>query len=249
MLLVKYILKFSGALKYYTLPKLKNGCGGPFNAQTFRQQIFLELIRNINFSAIVETGTYRGTTAAYMHEFSQLPVYTVELSPEFYGYAKTRFRLHKKISLSHADSRAFLRRLSADADLIGKQIFFYLDAHWGEELPLLEEIEIIFRNWRKAVIMIDDFKVPDDKGYSYDDFGPGKALTLDYLSPLNQLGFATFFPSKRADLETGKKRGCVVIARSPDLIEKLKELDSLVLYTDKGLASTHSSEPRRTVVF
>ncbi len=39
---------------------LKNTWGGPFNGQIFRQQIYLELIRKIGFSAIVETGTFRG---------------------------------------------------------------------------------------------------------------------------------------------------------------------------------------------
>jgi hypothetical protein len=32
-----------------------------------------------------------------------------------------------------------------------------------------------------TVAMIDDFRVPGDEGYAYDDYGPGKALTADYL--------------------------------------------------------------------
>jgi len=31
--------------------------------------------------------------------------------------------------------------------------------------------------------MIDDFQVPDDPGYAYDDYGPGKALTPDLVDP------------------------------------------------------------------
>ena len=49
------------------------GWGGPFNGQTFRQEIFLELIEKIDFSAIAETGTFRGTTRSiFMHPHSCL---------------------------------------------------------------------------------------------------------------------------------------------------------------------------------
>lgn len=75
--------------------------------------------------------------------------------------------------------------------------------------------------------MIDDFQVPGDKDYGFDDYGKGKALCLEYL---NQPELAAFFPSKKGELETGEKRGCVVFAKANDLIEKLTKLDTLVLY-------------------
>ena len=59
---------------------------------------------------------------------------------------------------------------------------FYLDAHWNDHLPLREEVELALKHFAKAVLIIDDFAVPDDPGYAFDDYGPGKALTLDYLA-------------------------------------------------------------------
>jgi len=77
--------------------------------------------------------------------------------------------------------------------------------------------------------MVDDFKVPNDEEYRYVNYGEGKALCLEYLDPLNErLKLASFFPAKRAELETGEKRGCVVLARATDLIEKLRDMNVLV---------------------
>lgn len=63
------------------------------------------------------------------------------------------------------------------------RLFAYLDAHWGEDLPLAEKLEIVFSWDSDAIVMIDDFQVPDDPGYAYDDYGPGKALTPDLVDP------------------------------------------------------------------
>ena len=42
-----------------------------------------------------------------------------------------------------------------------------------------EEVELAIANFSKAVLMIDDFNVPDDPGYRFDDYGPGKRLDID----------------------------------------------------------------------
>jgi hypothetical protein len=115
----------------------------------------------------------------------------------------------------------------ADESFRRKDIFFYLDAHWGEDLPLREEIEIIFGNCPRAVVMVDDFKVPDDDGYRYDSYKNGESLTMDLLDPLSSLGLTFYFPSLRSELETGGKRGCAVIAQSPEVTTKLKAASTL----------------------
>ena len=74
--------------------------------------------------------------------------------------------------------------------------------------------------------MVDDFEVPDDPGYAYDDYGSGKRLCLDYLQPLSSLGLAPFFTTLPSERETGRKRGCVVLA-DQILAERLKEVHSL----------------------
>ena len=78
------------------------------------------------------------------------------------------------ISVIPGDSRNVLRSLSTAAGVGGRSVFFYLDAHDSGDLPLREELEIIFENWSDAVVMIDDFMVPHDSGYGYGDYGVGK---------------------------------------------------------------------------
>jgi hypothetical protein len=217
-----------GRLDYYLRPKLKRKQWGPFNGQEFRQKIFMELVGKLGFSMIVETGTFRAVTTQYMHMKSGLPVYTAEVDPRIFGYARTRLRKDHGVVLFNKDSRDFLRQLIDDQLLEHKEVFFYLDAHWGEDLPLLEEIQIIFENVPGAVVMVDDFKVPGDDQYGYDDYGAGKSLSLEYLAPaIGKYELSAFFPAQRAGMETGVRRGCVVLAKSPEKIALLRQLTTL----------------------
>lgn len=88
----------------------------------------------------------------------------------------------------------------------------YLDAHWQDDLPLAEELELILSSDRASVIIIDDFAVPFDPEYQYDDYGPGKVLNLEMLSHVVPKGAALFFPALPAREETGARRGCAVIS-------------------------------------
>jgi len=214
-----------GILDYYRFPDRKASWGGPFNGQQTRQQIFLDLLGAFKFAAIVETGTYRGTTTQFLVERSGLKVYTVESDPRNFGFAKARFCLNGRVRVSHDDSRNFLKKLSRT--LAHQALFFYLDAHWYDDLPLREEVAFIFDQWADAVIMIDDFKVPDDAGYGYDNYGEGKELSLEYLASLPDWPLAAFFPRKGAAEETGAKRGSVVLAVAEDVKATLRTIGSL----------------------
>ena len=230
--LIKKVLgeELTGVIDYHRHPEMGSGMGGPFNAQVFRQKIFAEVMQKINFGAIVETGSFRGTTSEYMFKNSGLTVYTVESQPRIYGFTKTRFRKNPGVKTHLGDSRQFLRDMTRNPSLTGRKIFFYLDAHWNEDLPLREEIDIIYGTWTDAVIMIDDFQVPTDTGYCYDDYGAGKSLTIEYLSPLRELKMAAYFPSARGADESGAKRGCILLARDTALIESLNTLPSLTAH-------------------
>ena len=73
--------------------------------------------------------------------------------------------------------------------------------------------------------MIDDFQVPDDAGYAYDDYEVGKTLTTEYIAPLvSQFQLAEFYPRTPSTMETGLRRGCVVIVRNSTLIDALSEI-------------------------
>ena len=68
--------------------------------------------------------------------------------------------------------------------------------------------------------MIDDFKVPNDPGYIYDNYGPERALTETILPEEPLRGWTVFYPAVPSNEETGARRGsCVLI--SPLLAPKI----------------------------
>jgi hypothetical protein len=165
----------------------------------------------LNPAAVVETGTFRGITAEWLAENYSGPVLTCEKEKLYYLQAKARLGRLPNISLYLQDSRRFLREIVPTFP-DRASLMFYLDAHWELDLPLKEELQIIFASHLDAVVLIDDFKVPDDSGYSFDNYGPGKSLELELLDGVIPSGSRIFFPSLRSGEETGAARGCCVIA-------------------------------------
>ena len=179
--IVKQLLgeRLLGVIDYFRFPESRTSWGGAFNGQKHRQLLVEAFLSNLCLEAIVETGTYRGTTTAYLAALSLLPVYTVEHSSRLYGFSLAALRRFDNVHLFKGDSRAFLNGLSSKESLAGKRVFFYLDAHWGGELPVLQELDIIFNHWEEAVVLVDDFKVPNDGGFGYDDYGAGNPPCQD----------------------------------------------------------------------
>jgi hypothetical protein len=200
---------------------------GPLNGQTERRSAVHEAFAGIAFELAVETGTFRGTTAEYLSREFGVPVYTVEIHPRFYHYSSRRFRGNNGITLLRGDSTMWLRRLAERSELTRKTSFFYLDAHWGEELPLRAEIQIIVSAWSNYMVIIDDFQVPGDPGYGFDDYGDGKRLCLEYLPEDTLAETTVFWPSAPSRAETGGRRGYVVLASPGVVSERLSEVRGL----------------------
>ncbi len=74
-------------------------------------------------------------------------------------------------------------------------------------------------------------KFPGDDGYGYDDYGAGRALTLEYLKPsIHRYNLIPFFPSMPSSAETGFQRGCIVLTKQGILSNKLEKIGSLQRY-------------------
>jgi hypothetical protein len=219
-----------GMIDYLRSPRL-GAEWGPFNGQTARQALLVDLVAKTRPHAIVETGTSLGATTELM-SLTGLPVFSIELYPRHYGFARLRLLGKRNIKLLYGDSRTGLSKLLDGPlqALADRTVFFYLDAHGHvyEDLPLAEEIDIVLSRCLSAVIMIDDFEVPWDTGYGYDDYGPGNALVWDYIKPAiaaHQL--RAYYPSTPSALDypstpmaaaglavPGRlRRGCVVLAK------------------------------------
>ncbi|MCF8262166.1 MAG: hypothetical protein K9J12_15420 [Melioribacteraceae bacterium] len=222
---------YLGAKDYFKKPEYKITWGGPFNGQEIRRQIFLSIIARLDINLIIETGTFRGGTTEFMAKNTSCKIITVEANESYYGYSKLRFLLNPQIRIFNNDSRKFLTKVLNKKTVQKKRLFFYLDAHWEEDLPLVEELQIIFQRTQNATIMVDDFQVPDDEGYSFDNYGPGKKLSLELLDELDNEKIFIFFPKQSSELETGFKRGSVVLTNSKETAEKLNSVESLRSYS------------------
>jgi hypothetical protein len=204
--------EIKGWTDFYRFPTRRLGWDA-FNGQIGRRAIFETIMTIVAPSLILETGTFRGTTTELMAE-TGIPIVTVESNARNYGFCRVRLRRLKNVELRLGDSRMEVRdALFKHRNTLGRQpLFAYLDAHGNEDLPLAEELEIVFSNVPNAVVMIDDFCVPDDPGYGYDHYGD-RALDQTYIAPaINAYGLTPLYPALISEMETGRRRGCVVLA-------------------------------------
>ena len=193
-------------------PGLAQGLGGPFNGQERRVEAVRNMFEAVPFVVVVETGTFRGTTTLFLRELTSAPIATVEISARYYHYSRRRLSQARDISVIRGTSPAAIRMMSGDAKWNRSPAFFYLDAHWLADLPLVAELTEIARAWRDYAVLIDDFRVPDDPGYAYDDYGVGKVLEPALLASLAQSSLSVFWPGAHSGAETGARRGWVVLA-------------------------------------
>jgi predicted O-methyltransferase YrrM len=191
-------------------PPLKRPPDSGFNGQENRKAVFKEIISRISFDTVLETGTWIGNSTGFMAEATRLPVHTCEINDLYQAVAKKRLSDLHNISYYRCDSRQFLKEMSLRTYI--ETPFIYLDAHWYADLPLAEELEIIAKRWKDFVILVDDFSVPGDHGYGYDDYGYGKALELKcFDKPISKADLAIFFPTTSSNQETGARRGWVIL--------------------------------------
>jgi len=208
------------------LPIEAAGLNGSIN----RKRIFAELLRLYNFSYILETGTYLGDSAGYFAQTAGIPVHSSEINPLLHSLAKSRLRHVQHVTLHNCDSRAFLRDMAGKRGLTDCECFFYLDAHWGIDYPLAEEVALIALHWRRFVVMVDDFQVPGDDGYAFDRCGLFKRMNLALIDKsLRRHNLAAYFPSLpgREDTTPGKPKGFVILSDSGEYGSRLQALPLL----------------------
>ena len=204
----------------------------PFNGQQKRKELFSELLE-LSFSAIVETGMFIGSSTRYFSFSSEAEVYAVEKNSIYYWLASLRFKRMNNIHIFLSDSRRFLMQLRDNRFFPKKNVLFYLDAH-GRDLPLSEEVNIITQNWSQFVIVIDDFEVPCDDGYHFNNYKGKVAFNLKCFGFDKIKDIVLFSPSALSSSETGFKRGCIVLISKDSLLARASELKSLRVYPIKA---------------
>jgi hypothetical protein len=199
------------------------------NGQELRLEAARQIIVQCGIKRIVETGTHLGDTSDWFARFG-LPVVTMEINPRWAEFSRLRLHKYRNVTVREGHSVDVLRNLATEQHNSSLPTFFYLDAHWLEHLPLREEVELIVKHFPQCVILIDDFEVPDDAGYGFDNYGAEKRISLSYLGGLRETQLIPYFPSERSEKETGRKRGWVVLTSAPKLSAFLDSLPHLRRY-------------------
>jgi len=202
-----------------------------FNDQERRTEMMLELVASFEPEVIIETGTYQGATTEWFADNSNAQIITVESSEWFFSYAEYRLSQIPQIEIIFGDSVSALQDLSTKTDLVAQRTFFYLDAHWNDYLPLADEINLIMAHWLDFIIVIDDFEVDDDDGYTFDDYGPGKRLDKTLIPANHRDQLFAYYPNAKSSDETSHKRGVIILApqKHKSLLDGLTRLRPTLL--------------------
>lgn len=198
-----------------------------FNGQIVRMACCHWMYKELGCTSFLETGTRWGYTAITARQLFGGPVYSVELKRKNYWHARRLARLAlgtlEGLFLQRADSRDTLREWLA-SDRIGDLPMIYLDAHFYEDHPLVTELDLAITRGN-CVIVIDDFKVPHDLGFGWDDKKGFEVAIESITSVLPKDRIQVFYPNYSASDETGGSRGMCIL-----LIDQRLHSDTLALF-------------------
>lgn len=182
-----------------------------YEGDSFVHEEIKKLVERFKVDLIVETGTYRGATTKKLAELAK--VISFEVNENNYNRALIETKNTKGIAIVNQNSVDGLRHINtilAEDPNETKPGLYFLDAHWEDYWPLLDELKLIGESGLKPVIVIHDFKVPG-KDFGFDSY---KGINLDFDYIKNHIeaiygpdGYEYHY-NEKAD---GAKRGLIYI--------------------------------------
>ena len=121
----------------------------------------------------VETGTNVGSSLVYLAtNFPKLPCFSCEPDNESCNFAKEKAAKLPNARICQEASPRFLHwLLEQDAGFCERETLFWLDSHGhGFRWPLQEEVEFITSRFENASLFIDDFQVPGQPQFQFDEY-------------------------------------------------------------------------------
>lgn len=208
-------------------PEKAQRLGGVLNGQTGRRDLLVRLNREFQPQIVAETGAHRGVTTKFLAKTFGVKTLSCEIHPVYFWESRWRTMAQRNCRIFPEDTREFLRRLGSRMVSSEDRVLIYLDAHWDpQDLPLLEELKIIHSQIRHAIILIDDFRHPEDPGYGFDEYAGGVKIELKLLKEADPIFRHVFFPVLASSQETGMRRGSAYLGLGSGLsmLEACKEL-------------------------
>jgi glycosyltransferase involved in cell wall biosynthesis/predicted O-methyltransferase YrrM len=150
-----------------------------FHGDPHYRDLVTSLIKTCKPTHFIEMGTFLGRSSGFIAKnYPGLSVVTAEVNPTFAEIAQHRLTGSNTTSVV-SDSVAFLSSylptLPHDAKLL-----IYLDSHWYDSWPLVEELELLDTYCNQLILIIDDFKVPGQPQFIYDNYGDEKVCDWEH---------------------------------------------------------------------
>ena len=168
-----------------------------FHGDQYLLQLVDLIIRNCNY--FIETGTNVGSTLAYVaRKYPHIHCLSCEPNSRAFQQALENTRNLPNASIWNQTSQEFFRRIETECSyLFNQNILFWLDAHGhGFRWPLKEELSFITEKFKRAYILIDDFKVPGFSLFGYDQY-KGQICSFEYVKDvINQkIRYKLYYPN------------------------------------------------------
>lgn len=197
------------------IPRLMPFQEYPWNGDGYLATEVLRLKEAHGLTSAIETGTCLGTTTLWLaRNFGW--VQTIEIHGQYYQIATQRLKEEIRTRVCWGPSSEWLPRIfDACSPCEETAALCFLDAHWNEHCPLLDELDIIAQSGFKPCILIHDFQVPGTD-FGYDRMPDGRPFTLDLIrSHLDAIygegGWKHNYPTK----VEGARRGWISIEPIP----------------------------------
>lgn len=197
----------------------------PFNGQVSRHKQIQQISNVVKPDVAIETGTFLGTSTPYLSTMVSGDTYTIEFVAKYAKKARMRFESefqNLRITLIEGNSvkeiQSLLKNIPSTSTILA-----YLDAHWEKDLPTAQELNELLQWGNNWVAVIDDFKVPGDDSYGFDQYGE---LVVD--QSLIPQGVRLMVPNQSAKSESGARKGTAYVFgpafKSKNLTENFPDL-------------------------
>lgn len=147
----------------------------PWNGDGYLAAEVLRLKAAHGLTKAIETGTCLGSTTCWLAENFDF-VHTIDVNAEWQQIAYTRqLDIAGEVKF-YTDDSAKVLNMSTIVD----GWFAFLDAHWGDRCPLLDELRAFAFIGAKPVLLIHDFQVPGTD-FGFDKMPDGRPFSLDLI--------------------------------------------------------------------